>query len=316
MQTCKGLFGSVKARLTASFSLNLDSRMIQTMPTFARCSLQALAAGFLSLLPFFLVAAKPPQLLGHPTLKNQTLNAFNSYVSSTEAKNAGSLTGGNFLWIDDQGKSARQSAYEKLHRGEVLMERISASGSSTEIPGGLVHDWEGIIFIPGAKLQDVLGILEDYNHQATYFAPDVEQARIEEHNGDNFRVFLRFRRVKIITVVLNTEHTVTYFHDSPTRAHSRSSAIRIAEVENPGTKSEREDPSGQDSGFLWRMETWWRVEEKDGGVYLQNQVVSLTRDIPAGLGWAVEPFVTSIPKESLEFTLGAVRRAVLAKTKP
>jgi hypothetical protein len=286
------------------------------MPTFLGRCWQALASCFLSLLWFPPIAPEPPQLLGHPVLKDQTLRAFNSYVSNTDRKNGGSLTGGNFLWIDDQDKSARDTAYEKLHRGDVLMQRISYPGSSAEIPGGLVHDWEGIIFIPGAKLQDVLAILEDYNHQAAYFAPDVEQARIEEHNGDDFRVFLRFRRVKIITVVLDTEHNVTYFRDSATRAHSRSSAIRIAEVENPGTKSEKEDPPGQDSGFLWRMETWWRLEEKDGGVYLQNRVISLTRDIPAGLGWAVEPFVTSIPKESLEFTLGAVRRAVLAKTKP
>jgi hypothetical protein len=291
-------------------------QVIRTMPTFLGRCRQALASCLLSLLWFPPIAPEPRQLLRHPVLKDQTLRAFNSYVSSTDTKNARSLTGGNFLWIDDQDKSARDTAYEKLHRGDVLMQRISSPGRSAEIPGGLVHDWEGIIFIPGAKLQDVLAILQDYNHQAAYFAPDVEQARIEEHNGDNFRVFLRFRRVKIITVVLDTEHNVTYFRDSATRAHSRSSAIRIAEVENPGTKSEKEDPPGQDSGFLWRMETWWRLEEKDGGVYLQNQVISLTRDIPAGLGWAVEPFVTSIPKESLEFTLGAVRRAVLAKTKP
>lgn len=176
----------------------------------------------------------------------------------------------------------------------------------------MIHDWERIIFIPGKTLPEVLAILEDYNHHANYFAPDVEQARIEEHHGDDFLVFLRFRRVKIVTVVLDTEHKVTYFHDSPTRAHSRSSAVRISEVENPGTKTEKELAPGEDSGFLWRMETWWRLEEKEGGVYLQNQVVSLTRDIPAGLGWAVEPFVTSIPKESLEFTLGAVRRGALS----
>jgi hypothetical protein len=59
------------------------------------------------------------------------------------------------------------------------------------------------------------------------------------------------------------------------------------------------------------METWWRLQEKDGGVYVQNHVVSLTRDLPTGLGWLIEPFVTSIPRESLEFTLGATRKAVL-----
>ncbi len=260
-------------------------------------------------------ALEAPQLLTHPTLSEQTLRAFTAYVNKTEEKNAKSLLSGNFLWIDDEDKSAKDAAYKNLRHGQVLIERSKSTARSAEIPGGMIHDWEGAIFVSGAKLQEVLAILQDYNRQAIYFSPDVEQAKIEEHTGDNYRVFLRFRRAKILTVVLNTEHNVTYFYDSPVRAHSRSSAIRIAEVENPGTRSEKELTPGQDSGFLWRMETWWRLEEKDGGVYVQNQVVSLTRDIPAGLGWAVEPFVTSIPKESLEFTLGAVRRAVLAKGK-
>ena len=133
---------------------------------------------------------------------------------------------------------------------EKSLSRESKTPGQTRKPGGMIHDWEGAVFIPGAKLAEVLGILQDYNLEPTYFAPDVEQAKIEEHNGDYFRVFLRFRMVKIITVVLNTEQDITYFHDSPTRAHSRSSAIRIAEVENPGTKSEKELPPGQDSGFL------------------------------------------------------------------
>ncbi len=244
----------------------------------------------------------------------ETTRAFDDYVGRTDAKNAKSLRGGNFLWIDDLSQSSQAAAYAKLKRGEVVMQRITPSGEFADIPGGMIHDWEGMVFIPGVKLQDVLTLLQDYDHQSTYFAPDVQKSKIEERSGNQFRVFLRFRRTKIITVVLNTDHNVTYFSDSSTRAHSRSSAIRIAEVDNPGEPSEKEKAPGHDNGFLWRMETWWRLEEKDGGVYLQNQVVSLTRDIPKGLGWAVEPFVTSIPKESLEFTLGAVRRAVLAKS--
>jgi len=52
------------------------------------------------------------------------------------------------------------------------------------------------------------------------------------------------------------------------------------------------------------------MEERDGGVYLQSEVASLTRDIPTGLGWMIRPFVTDIPKESLTFTLQATRKAV------
>jgi hypothetical protein len=61
------------------------------------------------------------------------------------------------------------------------------------------------------------------------------------------------------------------------------------------------------------METWWRMEEKNEGVYVQSEVVSLTRNIPAGLGWMIGPFVTSVPKQSLTFTLEATRKAVLAQ---
>jgi hypothetical protein len=63
------------------------------------------------------------------------------------------------------------------------------------------------------------------------------------------------------------------------------------------------------------METWWRMDERDGGVYVQSEVVSLTRDIPKGLGWLIGPFVNSIPKETLAFTLGATRKAVQGKDK-
>jgi hypothetical protein len=159
----------------------------------------------------------------------------------------------------------------------------------------------------------VLGILEDYNRQSIYYAPDVVESRIESRDGDHFRVFLRFRRHKVVTVVLDTEHDVRYFRDSPTQAHSRSSTVRISQVDNPGKKDEHDRPPGNDDGFLWRMDTWWRVVERDGGVYVQSEVASLTRDIPTGVAWLVRPFVTSIPEESLAFTMEATRKAVEGK---
>ena len=72
-------------------------------------------------------------------------------------------------------------------------------------------------------------------------------------------------------------------------------------------------PEGHDGGYLWRMNTYWRFEERDGGVYVQCESISLTRDIPRGLGWLIEPFVTSIPRESLQDTLGNTRLAVLQR---
>jgi hypothetical protein len=40
---------------------------------------------------------------------------------------------------------------------------------------------------------------------------------------------------------------------------------------------------------------------------VQCESVTLTRGIPIGFGWLVGPFVTSIPRETLAFTLETAR---------
>lgn len=251
---------------------------------------------------------------GWYSLRAATVQAFIGYVARIDVLNAETLRDGPFLWVDGFQGDERTKALAKLRMGEVEMRRLSigAGGGNVNVSGGMIHDWEGIVFIPGVRLEDVLKILEDYDHQTIYYTPDVAKSRIESRQGNQFRVFLQFRRHEVVTVVLNTEHQVTYFQDSPLRAHSRSSAIRIAQVENPGSPDEKERPPGDDDGFLWRMETWWRMEERDGGVYVQSEAVTLTRDIPTGLGWLIEPFITKIPQETLQFTLQATRQAVLS----
>ncbi|HET7105624.1 MAG TPA: hypothetical protein VFI38_02365 [Candidatus Acidoferrum sp.] len=254
---------------------------------------------------------------GVPQAREATLRGYQDYVAKTEARSAESLRKGTFLWIDELPEVERTRTYENLKRGGVEMRRLGkdTGEDAAKISGGMIHDWEGLVFISGAKLEQVLGVLQDYNKHSVYYAPDVESAKIESRDGDHFRVYMRFRRKKIVTVVLNTEQDVMYFRDSATREHSRSSAVRIREVANPGSKEEKEKSPAEENGFLWQMETWWRMEERDGGVYVQNEAVTLTRDIPAGLGWLIGPFVTSIPKETLEFTMNATRDAVLGKSK-
>jgi len=274
---------------------------------------------------FLLAALVPHQIVApvaqaaepaSPKLKTETQGAFERYVRRAETRNEAELKRGTaLLWVDGLPEPERAEAYAGLKRGEVRMQKLEILENEKPMacPGGMIHHWTGVVLLPGAKLEDVLGVLEDYDRHSVYYAPDVEWSKIESREGDHFRVFLRFRRHKVITVVLNTEHEIQYFHDGPGKAHSRSSAVRIAEVENAGKKDEREKTPGDDDGFMWRMETWWRMEERDGGVYVQSEVASLTRDIPTGLGWMIKPFVTGIPKESLTFTLEATRKAVEAR---
>ncbi len=234
------------------------------------------------LVAFVLVAlalnqvAVPDALAGGPALpklKSETQEAFERYVKQVEARNEGELKHGSApLWVDGLSEKQRAEAYAELKRGEVKMQKLEIldGGKPIACPGGMIHHWTGVVLIPGAKLEDVLGVLEDYDRHSVYYAPDVERSKIESREGDHFRVFLRFRRHKVITVVLDTEHEVQYFHDAAGRAHSRSSAVRIAEVENAGKSDERKKTPGDDGGFMWRMETWWRMEERDGGVYVQT----------------------------------------------
>ena len=254
---------------------------------------------------------------GLPVPREGTLHGYQDYVSRVEARNREGVSRGAFLWIDELPEPERTRAHERLKQGGVEMRQLGKNDEegARKIPGGMIHDWEGMVFIPGVTLDQVLGVLQDYNKHSQYYAPDVESAKIESREEDHFRVYMRFRRKKIVTVVLNTEQDVTYFRDSATREHSRSSAVRIREVANPGTKEEKEKSPDEENGFLWQMETWWRMEERDGGVYVQNEAVTLTRDIPAGLGWLIGPFVTSIPKETLGFTMNATRSAVLGQGK-
>jgi len=257
-----------------------------------------------------LVQAREPAL---PKMKTETQAAFDRYARLVESRNEAELKRNtSLLWIDGLPEAQRLEAYAGLKRGEVKVQKLETleNEKPIECPGGMIHHWTGVVFIPEAKVEDVLGVLEDYDRHAVYYAPDVERSKIESREGDHFLIFLRFRRHKVITVVLDTEHQVQYFHDAPGKAHSRSSAVRIAEVENAGKSDEREKAAGEDSGFMWRMETWWRMEQRDGGVYVQSEVASLTRDIPTGLGWMIKPFITGIPRESLTFTLQATRKAV------
>jgi hypothetical protein len=250
--------------------------------------------------------------LGAEQLKPETIRAFDHYVEVNEQRMSSELRSGRFLRVDDLPSNLRDPDYARLKKGEVVVERLETfdQGLSLSVPGGLVHHWIGTVFIPGVTLGRTLAFLENYDEQHRFYAPDVQQSRLLERDGNRFRVFLRLRKTKVVTVILNTEYDVRYVALASDRAASYSYSQRIAEVENAGKPNESEKPVGNDSGFLWRLDSFWRFVERDGGVCVQLEAISLTRDIPTGLGWLVGPFVISIPKESLEFTLTRTREAL------
>ena len=242
-------------------------------------------------------------------LQQRTVAAFDRYVRATESR----LKSGPFLWVDGLPAARRSEALALMQSGMLFIDspRMLEAGREIDVPGGLVHHWVGTAFIPGATIAQTLAILQDYDHHERIYAPVVARSKLLSREGDRFRLFLRFKMKKVITVVVNSEHDALFTRSGPDRSEGWIRSTRIAEVESPDESGERERPVGQDGGYLWRLNTYWRLLARDGGLYIQCESVSLTRGVPVGLGWLVGPFVTSIPKESLTFTLETTRKQLV-----
>jgi len=272
----------------------------------------------IGVLAVFLLAMAFGDCASAAELKQKTTAAFNRYVAATEARFAGELRpGGAFLYIDALNDSGKRNAYQQLKQGEILVEKLEtkAPGVTSDVPDGMVHHWVGLIFIPGATLVQTLSLVKDYDRRAELYKPDVIASRTVSHHGDDYKMFLRLHQKKFTTVVFNTDYDVHWGQAAPGKVFSNSISTRIAEVKDPDKPDGPELPPGTGHGYLWRLNTYWRFEEKDGGVYLQCEALSLTRDMPTGLGWLLKPLVTAIPRQSLNRALGQTRKVVMEEGK-
>src|SRR5215469_7280696 len=257
------------------------------------------------------------QLVAAAQLNQKTTDAFNKYVAATEERINKELRSGPFHYIDGLSSDTMKSSYDKLKKGEILVEKLEtkAPGISSDVPDGMVHHWVGIIFLPNATLSGVVPILQDYEHRADLYKPDVTASHLISHQGNDYKFFLRLYQKRFTTAVFNTEYVAHWGQVDPTKLYSHSISSKIAEVKDSDHPEGEEWPVGQGRGYLWRLNTYWRFEEKDGGVYMQCEALSLTRDIPWGLGWLLKPLVTKIPRESLNRALGQTRTVIEEKMK-
>jgi hypothetical protein len=235
-------------------------------------------------------------------LNPKALEAFAAYIHNAETEMEQSLHGsGSFLW-----SQRAQERAQLIDQGQVVAQFWSGVGP-VKVPKGLIHDWIAAAFIPESNIQEILAVIQDYDsHKNTYKLEVIDSKLI---SGNDFQVYLRLLKKKIITVVLDTDHDVHYCPVDQTRWVCRSYTTRIAEVENAESRDERVLQPDTGYGFLWRLYSYWRFEERDTGVIVECRAISLTRDVPFGLAWAIEPIIEKLPKESLINTLEATRQA-------
>ena len=239
----------------------------------------------------------------------KAVSAFEAYAARVEGRltvqhqsAAGFLAGGE----------ADGAMNDRVRRGEVVVEKLTPNKG--EVPGGILHDWRGTAFVKGATAAEFELLMKNFSEYAQMYSPEVVRARVvaplSRPVPDHFTSEMRVKQKHVLTVVLDMTYDVTYGRLDAGHGWSISRSTKISEVEDAGTAKERALPPDKEHGFLWRLNTYWSYEERNGGLYMQIESISLTRGIPAGLGWAIGPFVESVPRESLEFTLRNTSKAL------
>jgi putative flippase GtrA len=267
-----------------------------------------------------LAAAAPEYAHGDATemlavdLQPRTLQAWGVYEQRVDSRYwSASSSGTPFFALDAYGvKDWRASTM----RGGVEMSRIPRArpgDGELDVPDGKTHHWAGAIFVPRTSVAAVLDRLSHLAGQESKHYEDVIASKLLSRDGNRYRIFMKLRRSKIVTVTYNTEHAVEYRHLGPTRASARSVATRIAELQEAGTPGEREKPVGSDSGYLWRLNAYWRYEAVSDGVLIECESVSLSRAVPMLLRPFVTGTVEGLARESLQRTLVGLR-GVLTKS--
>jgi hypothetical protein len=252
-------------------------------------------------------------------LKQDTIQAFDQYVKVTEEERAAKLRkSGAFLWIDSQDDALRQQLHERLARGEVVTKRLETRDDNRpiRIPHGLVHHWIGTIFIPGATLAQTMALMENYPAYPQLFSFGVQRSQVLSQEKNHSQVQLRMFREARSPVFYNVDLDDRYFRVDADHGHLRSRSTRIAELADVGKPTEHELPVGSDRGLLWRLNLDWSCQEENAGVFLQIELIALSRGVPAIIAWLANPYIQGIPQEYLEKVLQAMRSGVAAQTTP
>ncbi len=247
------------------------------------------------------------QVASAAELQAGTLTAWNEYVKRSDLQmQERAAKGLPFLWVDESPERAA-----RVRRGEVMTAPVVGHGAEN-VPDGLIHDWIGAIFIPGATIDSLWAAVHDYDNYREMYRPVVTSSRALActDTSQDFQMVWQ-RKVLFVTAAVQGRY---HAHDVMLDAHrgySVAEAVEVREIVDYRHPSEHLLPPGTGNGFIWRIRSVARYEERDGGVYLELQAMALTRDIPASLAWMVNPVVNHLSVNSLTTTLRQTRDAVV-----
>jgi hypothetical protein len=249
-----------------------------------------------------------PALLSAIELRPDTVKAWDDYVRAADSRMQARLAAGrHFLWSDEA-----PDRIARLRRGEIVYAPVAGRGTH-RVPNGLIHDWIGAVFVPGATLDDLFAVVHDYERYKDIYKPVVTESKpLACTDADQKFSMVWHTRVLWIDAAMQGEYEA---HDTlvdERRGYNINHATGIREIESYGSRGQHMLPPGQGEGFMWGLHSIARYEQRDGGVYFELEALALTRDIPASLAWMVNPVINRLSIRSLSTTLRQTRDAVAA----
>jgi len=259
---------------------------------------------------FFLLLA--PATSRGAELKPETIQAWKAHVCAAKVRMEERTNGRvPFLWVDED-----RDLTQRLRVGEILLKPVDGE-SPRPVPGGLIHDWIGAVFVAKAKLDDVVGVLSDYDHYKDFYRPMVAKARLLEQAPDQQRVtLLMVQKAFSVTGAVETDNEIQIARLGADRAYSMSTSVRVQEIADYGKSSQHALPQDHGPGYVWRTFYVTRLEQRDGGVYIEMEMIGMSRGIPVLLRWLIQPLAECLPRNALLATLQDTRDAVILRIEP
>jgi len=229
--------------------------------------------------------ALTPSVLPAADLKPETAAAFDRYVTPIETVDLR-----DFLWLDQHPK---EKSIVWLNQHVITPRKRDRS----DVPDGLIQDWLGTTFLSDVKLDKVRDVVLGFADYKVRFKQQISESKLEKREGDRFDASLRLHRRQLQSVVLDGNFSAQYTLLDPSHATVIFRSTRLV-------------PQGQDHGYLWRLNLYWRLEEADNGVYLEVELVSLSIQ-PGALhpGRLLNGFVQKFPQEFTEGLIEGMQQA-------
>lgn len=215
-----------------------------------------------------------------------TSRAFDDYVAAYEKADYASFSTSGKLWVDRQCCNCCGKAFG-FDEGKPIVE----PRKNEDVAKGSIHHFSGSIRVKGATIGMARQVMQDYPNYVRYFKGDLGSARAEkqgdfrpedEHYVTNL---LLVQTTLWISVTYDSTYDVHYYRLDKNRMIARSSSKSIREQRDPRNAAAGLFPEGDDHGFLLRTNTYWYLRERDGGLDMQVDSMSLSRPSPTGFGW-------------------------------